>query len=111
MRALRFVLAAALVSVCVVENSAAFAKGTGAAGGAAGGSSGGASGGDGGRWGGVAPVAFVGDNNPWRKVPPQRHRRQVEPARAFSSCFKQEPLFDRKSYAVVNLHGAECFGE
>ncbi len=116
MRALRLAVLAALVSVSVVESSTVFAKGAagGAAGGASGGGSsgGGAGGGDGGRSSGYSAVGVVGGDNQWTRVPPQHERRRfIEPARAFSSCFKQDQLFDRYGYAVVNLHGAECFGQ
>ncbi len=104
MRALRIALLA-LVSLSVLDASSAFARGNGgAAGGGAGGAAGGGTGGAG---TGSTPLAYSviqgngGD---------QRHYRpRYIPGKVSSSCFKQNDLYDRYGYAVVNLHGAECF--
>ena len=106
MRALRFALVAALVSVSVVESSAVFARG------AAGGGGGAGAGASGGTGGAGAPLrTFSVVNNTDQVRPDPYHHRQISPAWTFSSCFKQDELYDRHGYAVVNQHGAECFGQ
>jgi hypothetical protein len=115
MRALRFALVAALISVSVLESSDAFAGSAagGTGGGAAGaGASGGTGGGGGGGGGGVAPfraLSVVIDKQQTRPHPYEH--RQTSPAWTFSSCFKQDELYDRYGNPVVNLHGVACYGQ
>ena len=106
MRALRIALLA-LVSLSVLDASATFAKGTG---GAAGGGGAGAGAGAG---GGSSGGAGTGSNPlTYYVIPGQEGHRQRPvyiPGKVLSSCFKQETLYNRYGYAVVNVHGAECF--
>ena len=104
MRALRIALLA-LVSLSVLDASASFAKGTGGAAGGGAGAGAGAGGSSGGAGVGSTPLTYY--VIPGRDGHKQRPR--YTPGKESSSCFKQNNLYDRNGYAVVNLHGAECF--
>ena len=116
MRALRFAVIAALISVSVVEGTDAFARsagngGAGAAGGtggAAGGASGGTSGGGGGATHGVV-ADFATVANPPARGPTPRIVLPL-PKHVYGSCYKEDHLYDRYGDPVVNLRGLDCFG-
>ena len=102
MRALRFAVIAAMISISAVESSDAFAR---AAGGAAGGGAAGGGGAGGAGAGVITSSLSVGA--PIRGPKPRPHPPVV---RAWSSCYKQDYLYDRYGNKVVNFHGAECLG-
>lgn len=93
MRALRFAVIAAMISISAVESSDAFARAAG--GGGAGGAGAGV----------ITSSLSVGA--PIRGPKPRPHPPVV---RAWSSCYKQDYLYDRYGNKVVNFHGAECLG-
>lgn len=106
MRALRFAFVAAAVAGVSLSalSFPAFARGAAGAGASGGGASGGSSGGAG---GGSNPnlstlAVIPGD----RGGPPRFVRLHSLDG---SSCYKHEQLFDRYGFAVVDLHGANCF--
>ena len=110
MRVLHLTLAVAMaagLALPLFETSAAFARAAGTAGapggpGGSSGSSGGSAGGGAGGGGSPAPrVAFD-------REPPPRFRPVVSRPHVWGSCFKQDHLYDRYGYAVLNIYGADC---
>jgi hypothetical protein len=103
MRIVRFALiAAAIVGVSISASDAAFARGNGASGGgSSGGSAGGAGAGSNPNL--AAPAQTNGRGDPRRFVKAQT------PRLSGASCYKQQPLFDRYGFAVVDLHSVDCF--